>query len=50
MGRTFDAVRRQIAAMGCDVFEVGLFNRSNAPRADPICVSMLERSAGPDVV
>jgi hypothetical protein len=26
MGWTFDAVRRQIAAMDCDVFEVGLFN------------------------
>jgi hypothetical protein len=25
MDRTLDAVRRQIAAMGCDVFEVGLF-------------------------
>ena len=26
MSKTFDAVQRQIAAMGCDVFEVGLFN------------------------
>ena len=26
MDKTSEAVRRQVAAMGCDVFEVGLFN------------------------
>jgi hypothetical protein len=45
MGRTFDAVRRQIAAMGSDVFEVGLFNPNVA--GEPI---MLPRTWDADTL